>query len=594
VVFVEQGFWTAAAHEIGHSYGMWTNQYEEYQVYNLGKPASGYWAHVDDWDFNPANGHMASGPIRENAVCFMGMLAPYQKYAETVNSELRQVWVDNEDYEHLLRSLCKNDPEVLFLSGNLFRNGTVNLNPWYKLANRTADIELGAFGNYSVLFKDAQGNILGQTGFNVSMTTNGVDLNMTCFNFAVPYVSNTTQIQIAYGETVVASRSISPSSPVVTLNSPNGGEAFAEGQNASISWNGSDLDDDDIVYSVLYSPDNGSNWIPLATNLNATTCVWNINCLGQTGGNQYLVKVIASDGIRTGEAVSNATFTVLRHDLAVTQITTSKARFAAGFVLPINVTVENKGNYLETAIVEILANSTVIQNRTLALLAGESGCFTFSWNTTGLTDGNYTITAKVRQTSGELDTSDNQKAISVQIVSPNMLGGVAVSDMRLQKTIVGQGCNLTGICTVQNLESLGVQTNLTIELNCSIICVLQVDLNSLESKQVSFSCITTAMPHSAYTITVFASPVSNETETEDNLLQSNTLVTVPGDTNGDHTVNVLDLILIASHLGHTDGDGHMPYSSDWYQCMNTDVQGDGQHNVLDLILCANHLGESWA
>jgi hypothetical protein len=92
-----------------------------------------------------------------------------------------------------------------------------------------------------------------------------------------------------------------------------------------------------------------------------------------------------------------------------------------------------------------------------------------------------------------------------------------------------------------------------------------------------------------------ADTVSGETDTADNTFNDSWVeVTIPGDTNGDQTVNVLDLILVANHLGHTNGDGHTPFTTDWYKCMNTDVQGDNVHNVLDLIICANHLGQHWS
>jgi hypothetical protein len=70
------------------------------------------------------------------------------------------------------------------------------------------------------------------------------------------------------------------------------------------------------------------------------------------------------------------------------------------------------------------------------------------------------------------------------------------------------------------------------------------------------------------------------------------IITVIGDVNGDRKVNVLDLILVAGHLEHIDGDSHIAFTKQWHDCINTDVNSDNQHNVLDLILVASHLGQS--
>ena len=53
------------------------------------------------------------------------------------------------------------------------------------------------------------------------------------------------------------------------------------------------------------------------------------------------------------------------------------------------------------------------------------------------------------------------------------------------------------------------------------------------------------------------------------------------DVNQDGQVNVLDLVLVAQHLGHT-----APANS------QVDVNGDGAVNILDLVTVAQHLGES--
>jgi hypothetical protein len=120
-----------------------------------------------------------------------------------------------------------------------------------------------------------------------------------------------------------------------------------------------------------------------------------------------------------------------------------------------------------------------------------------------------------------------------------------------------------------------------------------VALSAGEQTELTFTWDTTAWPRANYTIYAAVWPVGDEINVENNFfVGSHVVVTIPGDVRFDKTVNVLDLILIANHLGHTNGESHTPFSKEWYECMNTDIQGDGQHNVLDLIICANHLGET--
>ncbi len=52
------------------------------------------------------------------------------------------------------------------------------------------------------------------------------------------------------------------------------------------------------------------------------------------------------------------------------------------------------------------------------------------------------------------------------------------------------------------------------------------------------------------------------------------------DVNQDHVVDILDLILVADHLGE-NGEG-----------IPSDVNGDSVVNILDLILVGKHFGES--
>jgi len=60
------------------------------------------------------------------------------------------------------------------------------------------------------------------------------------------------------------------------------------------------------------------------------------------------VKIVATDGVNTGEDVSDYTFTIAGHDVAITNVLPSKTVVGQGYSLNINVTVANQGDYTET------------------------------------------------------------------------------------------------------------------------------------------------------------------------------------------------------------------------------------------------------
>lgn len=57
----------------------------------------------------------------------------------------------------------------------------------------------------------------------------------------------------------------------------------------------------------------------------------------------------------------------------------------------------------------------------------------------------------------------------------------------------------------------------------------------------------------------------------------------PWDINGDHVVDIFDLVLVASHFGETGLPG-------W---IREDVNRDGVIDIFDLVIVASHFGETW-
>jgi hypothetical protein len=96
------------------------------------------------------------------------------------------------------------------------------------------------------------------------------------------------------------------------------------------------------------------------------------------------------------------------HDVAVTDIKSSKTVIGQGYKGNITVTAENHGGFTETFNVTAYANTTAIETQTVnSMPNGTSTILTFTWNTTGFAKGNYTIWAYAWPVPGETDTADN-------------------------------------------------------------------------------------------------------------------------------------------------------------------------------------------
>jgi len=99
---------------------------------------------------------------------------------------------------------------------------------------------------------------------------------------------------------------------------------------------------------------------------------------------------------------------LLFNDLGVSAVAPSKPVIGQGYSGKINMTVTNQGGCTETFNVTAYANATAIQTITnITLLSKDSATLTFTWNTSGFTKGNYTISAYASPVLGENDTEDN-------------------------------------------------------------------------------------------------------------------------------------------------------------------------------------------
>jgi hypothetical protein len=120
------------------------------------------------------------------------------------------------------------------------------------------------------------------------------------------------------------------------------------------------------------------------------------------------------------------------HDVAVTNITASSTKIPRGNPVYITVTVENQGGFPESFTVYVYADGRhppygdeyVLPPQTVSnLLSGEVKTLDFTWDTTGVSPGSYTISAYIPPITGETDTGDN-------FLKGPIVGGVFEPDRR--------------------------------------------------------------------------------------------------------------------------------------------------------------------
>jgi parallel beta-helix repeat protein len=132
--------------------------------------------------------------------------------------------------------------------------------------------------------------------------------------------------------------------------------------------------------------------------------------------------------------------------------------------------------------------------------------------------------------------------------------------------------------------------------NTQEICTLEVYLNgSLLNSEILFLppghhwyttriWNTTGFVKGNYTVTALLEPLQDEVDTTDNIMTTYVFITIPGDLNGDKTIDIYDAVIFANHYGHPP----------WYMWgYNADINDDEVIDIFDALVLAVNYGKSW-
>ena len=218
------------------------------------------------------------------------------------------------------------------------------------------------------------------------------------------------------------------------------------------------------------------------------------------------------------------------------------------------------------------------------LLVLVPGATNATWAFTPSSTGSYTVSVLVNDSVG-MQSSSNTVAVAVHVHD------VAITNITLGKTVVGQGYGLNLTVTAADFGDYAETFNVTVYANTSSFASQNVALLSGNSTTIMFTWSTTGFAYGNYTIRATAGPVSGETDTANNNYSCPipVHVGVPGDVSGttpgvyDGVVNVKDVAYMVA-LTNTK-----PGSSNWNP--NADVNNDGVVNVRDIAIAVAYFNQ---
>jgi hypothetical protein len=218
-----------------------------------------------------------------------------------------------------------------------------------------------------------------------------------------------------------------------------------------------------------------------------------------------------------------------------------------------------------------------LDNRIYCLNAA-TGTFIWSYTT-----GNWVLSSPAVADGVVFVGSEDGKVYAFGEPPPD----IAVISVTPSKTVVGQDYSQFINITVQNQGLLPVTFNVTLYPDVTEIGTQTVNnMPNGTTTTLTFTWNTTGLPYGNYTVSAYAAPVLGETNTASNNFAGGVVtVTIPGDIDGDGTVFLSDLGLMAAAWGST------PTSPNWNP--NADIIGEGQVFLGSLAVMAAHWTQSW-
>jgi TolB protein len=282
------------AHEIGHNYGL---------------------RHTNLSDGCGAQDGTTDWPYGDSTIQETGFDVAAKKPVPAARLDLlsycsppgTNIWVSPFDYKKLVQgdfnpqSVGERRPAgaaapKLVITGTAQAGGGVTIDSAYVIESAAPPDPPNPMGNYCLhMSGGAELDYCFLLAFRNHRTL--APLSEESFSLRVPLPPGTTHVGVLLNHSELASLDASAAAPTVNITQPDHDWSGEQ----TITWTATDADSDPLNYAVMYSPDNGQTWLPLAVDITDPSLTLDTN---QLEGNQLLVRVLASDGLNTTAATS--------------------------------------------------------------------------------------------------------------------------------------------------------------------------------------------------------------------------------------------------------------------------------------------------
>jgi hypothetical protein len=184
---------------------------------------------------------------------------------------------------------------AFYVSGSVHKNGTGSLGHLFVQPGVPAqDIPSG---DYAIEFQDESGKTLMAQPFFISFVdVGGVERETVDFRFQVPAQQGTFKVLLTRGGQTLDTLEVSENTPQIMVEEPKDGEKWYAGRH-TIKWTATDQDEDSLRFTILYSPNQGQTWHPVAWAVEGQSL--DVETALLPGGSGGRIRVIATDGFNT-------------------------------------------------------------------------------------------------------------------------------------------------------------------------------------------------------------------------------------------------------------------------------------------------------